>query len=287
MSEFQIEKTSAIFGTLRIIGTKEKPMFCLADVCKALDIKNASSCKSRLRKEGIVTTEGVSPTTNQYGVTTQQITKLIFIDEPNLYKCIFMSRKAKAEKFQDWVTEEVLPSIRRDGGYIATNGSESDEELMARALMVAKAAIKKREERIQQMQADADRQAKAIEQKDGEITQLIHAVGEMQPKASYYDVILASKGTCTVTQIAQDYGLSAKALNTILCNMKIQHKVGSQWILYAKYITNGYVHSKPIDIIRADGRHETKYNTEWTSKGRIFLYGQLKDAGILPLIEKN
>lgn len=123
--------------------------------------------------------------------------------------------------------------------------------------------------------------------KDNEIIALSDQITEMQPKVSYYDKILASKATLTVTQVAQDYGMSAKAFNVLLRNLGIQRKVNGQWVLYAQYLLNGYVHSKSIDIIRHDGQHETKSNTEWTQKGRLFLYEVLKRHDVLPLIERG
>lgn len=117
--------------------------------------------------------------------------------------------------------------------------------------------------------------------------ELGNKITEMLPKVSYYDKILQSNATMTVTQIAQDYGMSAMKLNKELESMKIQHKVRGQWILYGKFLTGGYVHSRAVDILRSDGRHDVKYNTEWTTKGRIFLYESLKAKGILPLIEQE
>lgn len=117
--------------------------------------------------------------------------------------------------------------------------------------------------------------------------ELGNKITEMLPKVSYYDQILQSTATMTVTQIAQDYGMSAMKLNKELEAMKIQHKVRGQWILYGKFLTGGYVHSRSVDILRSDGRHDVKYNTEWTTKGRIFLYESLKAKGILPLIEQE
>ena len=117
--------------------------------------------------------------------------------------------------------------------------------------------------------------------------ELGNKITEMLPKVSYYDKILQSNATMTVTQIAQDYGMSAMKLNKELEAMKIQHKVRGQWILYGKFLTGGYVHSRAVDIQRSDGWHDVKYNTEWTTKGRIFLYESLKAKGILPLIEQE
>lgn len=127
---------------------------------------------------------------------------------------------------------------------------------------------------------------KRAEDAEQQVLMLTAEVDQMQPKASYYDMILNSRSTVTTTQIAQDYGMSAITFNKTLYELRIQHKVNQQWILYADYIGNGYVQSKPVDIIRSDGRHDVKYNTEWTQKGRLFLYDILKQHEILPLIEK-
>ncbi len=152
MNDIHTTIVSPVFGPIRIAGTEEKPLFCLSDVCRALDIKNPSDCKSRLNREGVVTAEGVSETTNQYGTTTTQKVMLTYVNEPNFYKCVFMSRKPNAEEFQNWVFEDVLPSIRKEGGYIIAKENESEEDLMARALVVAQATLKRREERIKQLE---------------------------------------------------------------------------------------------------------------------------------------
>lgn len=117
--------------------------------------------------------------------------------------------------------------------------------------------------------------------------ELGNKITEMLPKVSYYDKILQSNATMTVTQIAQDYGMTAMRLNKELESMRIQHKVRGKWILFAQFLEGGYVHSRAVDIIRKDGQHDVKYNTEWTTKGRIFIYESLKAKGILPLIEQE
>lgn len=145
----------------------------------------------------------------------------------------------------------------------------------------------KTEEEKQQLALQNKRQQATILTISKENMELGNKITEMLPKVSYYDQIQQSNATMTVTQIAQDYGMSAIKLNLLLSDMKIQHKMRGQWILYGQFLTGGYVHSRAVDIIRSDGRHDVKYNTEWTTKGRIFLYEALKAKGILPLIEKD
>lgn len=148
-------------------------------------------------------------------------------------------------------------------------------------------AMVKIEEQKQQLAIENHRQQEQIADISWENVELGNKITEMLPKVSYYDRILESKSTMTVTQIAQDYGMSAVKMNRILSQLKIQRKVQGQWILYNNYVPCGYVHSKAVDIVRADGRRDVKYNTEWTVKGRIFLYNKLKESGIIPLIEQD
>lgn len=146
----------------------------------------------------------------------------------------------------------------------------------AEALMLAA----KQQEKIEQ-------QKLAIESKDKEIVQLSAVITEMQPKISYVDTILSSKETVTTTQIAQDYGQSAKAFNILLRNFGIQHKVGGQWILYSRYLPCGYVQSETVSIVHRDGSKGTVMHTKWTQKGRLFLYEELNKRSVLPLIEQS
>lgn len=145
---------------------------------------------------------------------------------------------------------------------------------------------------VSALRALADAEEKKILEKqradkaEKQLTVLAAEVETMKPKVSYLDTILNSKGTVTITQIAQDYGYSAKAFNSKLAALRIQHKVGGQWILYAPYLTQGYVHSKSVPITHNSGRTEIKLNTEWTQKGRLFLYDELKSHNILPIIEQ-
>lgn len=143
-------------------------------------------------------------------------------------------------------------------------------------------SLVKSEEEKQQLALENKQQQATILTISKENMELGNKITEMLPKISYYDKILQSNATMTVTQIAQDYGMSAMKLNKELESMKIQHKVRGQWILYGKFLTGGYVHSRAVDILRSDGRHDVKYNTEWTTKGRIFLYESPKRRAFSP-----
>ena len=250
------------FGKVRTAGTSENPLFCLPDVCKALGL-NASHVRERL-EDGVVSTDTITDNLGRTQVAN-------FVNEDGLYDVILDSRKPEAKTFRKWVTSEVLPSIRKTGQY-----SANIPQTFSQALMLAA-----------RQQEEIERQKAALAQQGEEIVKLSNEVMTMKPKATYYDLILKNPSTVTITQIAQDYGMSAKKFNQILSDFRIQHKVNKQWILYADNINKGYVQSKPTNIPLANGTEKVVYNTEWTQKGRIFLYEKLKQAGILPMIENK
>lgn len=252
------------FGEIRTAGTPSEPLFCLADVCRVLDLQ-VTPTKNRLRKDGVNSIKVI----DNLGRSQQAL----FISEQNLYKVIMRSDKPQAEPFQDWVCGDVLPTIRRTGGYIKTTEEMTDTEILAKAMLVAQNTIEKRNERIAQLEAENDGQKQLIAQ--------------MKKGNDYLNAILASKGTITMTQIAADYGMSAQAMNRRLKDMRIQRRVNGQWILYSGYMAKGFVHSRTISFTRASGRQDTRMQTEWTQRGRLFLYDALKEIGILPLIERQ
>ena len=141
MNELQIF-SSEEFGSVRTITNDNEPMFCLADICKALEIKNATDVAKRLEEDEVTRLNLGS----QSGETN-------FVTESGLYAVILRSDKPNAKKFRKWVTSEVLPSIRKNGGYIAGQETLSDEELMAKALLVANNKIKERDAIIERQQA--------------------------------------------------------------------------------------------------------------------------------------
>lgn len=112
-------------------------------------------------------------------------------------------------------------------------------------------------------------------------------IGELKPKADYYDQILKSKRLITIGQIAKDYGMSSQAMNKLLHDLKVQYKQSGQWLLYAKHQAKGYTSSEPHEYKKTDGTTDFNLHTKWTQKGRIFLYELLKQHNILPMIEQE
>ena len=150
--------------------------------------------------------------------------------------------------------EEVLPTIRKTGSY--TNVPQS----FAQALRLA---------------ADLEEKNQLLEQQ----------IAEYEPKISYLDMILSSTDTVATSQIAADYGMSAIALNKLLNELGVQHKVSGQWILYRKHMNQGYTKSHTSEIPKADGGVKVVMNTKWTQKGRIFIYNLLTAEGYYPQMD--
>lgn len=147
------------------------------------------------------------------------------------------------------------------------------EQVFARALKMADQTISSLKDRCKFLGGQVVEQQKVIE--------------ELQPKASYYDMILQCKDLIATTVIAKDYGMSAKKFNMMLHNIGIQFKQGDTWVLYSKYQGNGYLKVKTHNYADVKGMQHSKEHSYWTQKGRLFLYDRLKSEGILPLIEKE
>lgn len=169
---------------------------------------------------------------------------------------------------------------------MVAKADESAEEVMARALLIAQQTLQRRDERIKSLENENQEQQQLLLAQGSQITEMQGAITEMQPKTNYCDIILKSPSTVTVTQIAQDYGMSAKAFNKLLHTIGVQRKVGRQWVLYAKYIANGYVqsHTEPM---KNSSQGRTFTYSRWTQKGRIFLYHELRNRNVLPVIEQT
>ena len=252
-----LTKAEVLTKEFILYGTVEEPLFLAKDVAEWIEYDLSSINKLVQNVDDEEKVRSIIPT-----LGGEQ--EMWMLTEDGVYEVLMQSRKPKAKLFKKEV-KSILKSIRLNGGYIANQEQLTPEQIVANALIVAQSIINNQNRQIEEMSVK---------------------MSELEKKSDYLDLILESKETVTVTQIAQDYGMSAKSFNEILMKLGIQHKVNGQWILYAKYLGEGYVHSKTVSITRSYGMKDTVMNTEWKQKGRIFLYNLLKDNGYIPLIEQ-
>lgn len=268
MNEIQIFKHDKL-GELRVTGTAENPMFCLSDVCKSLELGNVTALKSRLDKKGF----------NQIKVLTNGgYQQMLFVNEPNLYRCIFRSDKKKAKEFQDWVFNEVLPSIRKTGGYMVTKQDDTPESIMARAVLIAQNTLKKRDEELAEAKNQIAWQQDRIGTLEGHLKYNIEEMKKLTPDAEYARKTLTSTTSWNTNVIAKEIGLSAVTLNKRLQGLGVQYKEHGVWVLTHKYQNEGYTKTNTYNYPKSDGTLGTRIQTEWTEKGRRFIH-ELFDKG--------
>lgn len=257
-NEIQIFE-NAEFGSIRTVEINNEPYFVGKDVAEVLGYSNTpKAIRDHIDDEDKLT---------ERFVLSGQNRETIVINESGLYSLILSSKLPKAKQFKRWVTSEILPSIRKHGMY-------ATDELLANPDIAIAAFTAIKEER---------EKAKMLE---SEIAVQKQQIAELKPKASYYDVVLNCKDLMSISEIAKDYGKSARWLNNLLHELKIQYKQGNKiWLLYQKHANKGYTNTKTQTYNGNDGEVHTKVHTYWTQKGRLFIYDLLKSKGILPLIE--
>lgn len=242
------------FGEVRTAGTSDSPMFCLSDLCRCLGL-SAKGVNQRLNKEVIST----YPLETAGG--TQQA---LFVNEDGLYDVILDSRKPEAKAFRKWITSEVLPSIRKTGGYIATKQDDTEEDIMARALLIAQQTLARREERLKQLEADNQHKQATIDAQTSELK-------KQAPKVEYYDQTLQSVNTLTTTQVAKERGMDAGKLNKHLKDAGIIYKQSGQWIVKQPYASWQLHKTRTQTYTRSDGSLGTNTYLVWTQKGKMFI----------------
>ena len=223
------------FGAIRTVELDGDPWLVGKDVAEALGYTNPQKAvRDHVDEEDRTVNDSF----------TVNGTPITLINESGLYSLVLSSKLPTARKFRRWVTSEVLPSIRRTGGYNLPKDYPS-----------ALRALTDTEEKRLALLAENEAQRQVI--------------ADFEPVRQYVDTILHSKGSLATSQIAADYGISARALNRILHEEGIQHKVNSQWILYREHMGKGWTDSRTIQFIHSDGRPDAKMMTYWTQKGRM------------------
>lgn len=248
------------FGEIRtkIDSASNQPLFIAKDVCNALGIKKYRDAIARLEDDE----RGVSVLMDTPGGPQTIAT----VNEYGLYSLVLKSRKKEAKEFQRWVTHEVLPSIRKDGGYIAASVEESPEEIMAKALRIANATLERKEREL----ADATQKANMLQDQTEAQQKEIEV---MHPKAEYTEKVLQSKTTYTFTQVAIDLGLnSTKIFTEMLKACGMIYKQSDQWLTTAKFRKYGIFSTRTVQFVRSNGEVGTSIYSVITEQGRKYLH---------------
>ena len=249
------------FGKIRVVINKDIPMFSAIDVAKSLGYSDQDKairthCK---KSDNIFVLHG----NGKPGGTSMK-----FIPESDIFRLVMSSKLPSAEKFQDWVFEEVLPTIRETGGYIVTKDNDSDEEILAKAIIIAQ---------------------KTIEGKNKKIKELENKISEDAPVIKYTKEFLRIEDSDkTTTQVAKEYGLSAYRLNKVLESLGIQYPQSGQWFLKQEYSGKGYTNMRKrriwMDNIK---KYEVVQSLVWTEKGRKFIYDLVSNGKFWNLLNKK
>ena len=263
MNDVQIFN-SPMFGDLRVVrDEKGELLFCLKDVCNSLELQ-VTKVKDRLTPYLPTIKVGVVTGKKSDGSDSIQYIDMYFITEPDLYRVIFQSRKSSARKFQDWVFEEVLPTLRKEGSYSMTQSKQPLASYQIEdPIERAKRWIEEQQHtRALEVQTEQQAQTIGIQQKELTVA---------APKVKYYDDTLASIDCLTTTQVADDLGISARALNQQLSNAGIQYFQSGSWHLKGKYREWQLASTRTYNYIKGDGSTGTKVNLVWNQRGKRFI----------------
>ena len=237
MNEIQIFQ-NVEFGAIRTMSNEQgEPLFCGKDVSLALGYKRPEDAMAQHLEIEDSVKHRVMDSNGKLRLTT-------FINESGLYSLILCSKLESAKRFKRWVTGEVLPAIRKQGGYMVAKQGESEKEIMARALEIVRSTIQRRDEEI----------------------------ARLQPKALYTDQVLDSITCITTTQLAKELGMTAQELNRRLCEMRIQYWQSGQYMLYAEFARQGFARSRTRKHTLKHGMVLTEMYLVWTERGREFIH---------------
>ena len=251
------------FGEVRTLEEGGQVLFCGKDVCTALGYKDTTNAMKQ----------------HCHGVVKRHLTDSLgreqetnFIPEGDIYRLAARSELPGAAAFESWIFDDVLPSIRRNGLYATEKTTAQlleDPDFLIQTLQTLK------EEREQRRHLE--KCSRILEQR----------VSEYEPKARYVDEILKCPGCVLISQIAEDYGMGAKALNKLLHEEGVQYNMGGQWLLYKEHQNKGLTRSETVRITRSDGRPDTVIHTKWTQKGRLYINQILEKRGIVARMDRE
>ena len=256
------------FGRMRTVTDKNgEPLFCGQDVCKALGYKRTDKAIRRHVNSSDVLKRSIARIVkNRYGQSTKtQKVQMLFVNESGVYSLVFGSKLESAQRFKHWVTSEVLPAIRKNGGYFHINPEETPEQIKARFQKVLEEAIAERDKVIVSLEKDVDR---------------------MLPKELYVDNVLDSISCYTTTQIAKELGITAQELNRSLCASHIQYYQSGQYMLYAEYAHMGLAKSRTKSGVKTLDLLYTHTYLVWTERGRKFIHDLAKKMWDLAEFER-
>ena len=260
-----------MFGELRVTrNEKGELLFCLKDVCDSLELVVNNVVKRISRDPYNI---GVSKEVISHGVSTGKfkVENMYFVTEPDLYRCIFQSRKPTARKFQDWVFNDVLPSLRTTGAYVVTKEEDNEEDIIARGLIAAKAALARREERIKELECENNQSKQVIEVQS-------ERIAKDAPKVEYYDQTLAAENMLTTRQIANELGITANELHNKLQQLKIIFRQSNQWLMNKPYSTWKLHGTRTYTYY--DSHKSASYAKPylvWSQRGRRFILALYKN----------
>nr|DAL97400.1 MAG TPA: antirepressor protein [Caudoviricetes sp.] len=247
-----INKSNLLDKEIDVWGSVERPLFRAKDVVDWLKAKNVSMVIDRVDKE-----ERLKLNLGRNGGDTW------FLTEDGLYELLMQSRKPIAKQFKKGV-KKILHEIRTKGGYIATNENDSDEDIMARAYVIAQRTLARREERIRQLETQTEQQAETINLQKKELT-------VAAPKAEYYDNTLASKTCITTTQVADDLHITARTLNAKLKDLGIIYSQSGQWHLKMPYKGWNLAGTRTYNYQSSNGETLTSTTLVWNQRGKRFI----------------
>lgn len=241
MSEI-LTYSNDLFGNIRLVVRDNEPWFVGKDVAEKLGYSNhRKAISDHVDDEDKGVTNCSTPGGSQ---------KTTIINESGLYSLILSSKLPKAKDFKHWVTSEILPSVRKHGGYVAGQEEMSSEELLAKAVLFANSRIQELEEANKKLKSASDYAHKAL---------------------------LAENGI-VMSSIAKEYGMSALQMNRILAGLRIQYKRDGQWMLYSQYQNKGYTVTK-TNLIETSNGVKAIPETLWTQKGKAFIHKALEKNG--------